>query len=89
VAKKNRNISNVEGKNDQVRSLYMNESNSLGNDMKSRYCKDSTGSFLVYKNRAVRITCYDLRRPEYLFACTWSDVRKKVNAYDYLCYLIG
>lgn len=84
VAKKNGNIRNVEGKTDQVRSLYMNESNSLGHyDMKSRYCKDAAGSFLVHNNRAVRMTCYDLRRLEYLFACTWSDVWKKVIAYDY------
>jgi hypothetical protein len=74
------NNRNVDGMEDQVRTLYSNEYNSLAYGRESKYCKDSTGSFIVRNNRAKRMTCDDLRRPDYLFACTWSEVRKNVSA---------
>lgn len=64
----------------QSRLLYVDEYNGLAYGKKSNHCRDSTGTFIVRNNRAVRMTCDDLKRPDYLFACTWSDVRKNVSA---------
>lgn len=54
----------------------VNHGNRYLSSNRYKNCQDSTGSFVVSNNRAVRMYCDDLRRPEYLFACTWSDVRK-------------
>ena len=45
-----------------------------------RDCDDSSDDFTVQsKNNVLNLNCRDLSRSEYIFACTWAEVRREVS----------